>query len=65
MDAEEWQSVPEDPDPESDLGYELEELTVVESSVGSQYIFLPEHEVQLGDEEFIVVEEDSLWDLRR
>jgi len=65
MSSEEWKEVPTDPDPESDLGYEMEELTVVKSSTDSQLIFLPEHESQLGEEEFIVIHSDSLRDLRR
>lgn len=55
-----WQAVPEDPDPNQDLGYEMEELTVIESSVDSKYIFLPEHDSQFKSEEFIVVNEGSL-----
>ncbi len=65
MTSEEWKDVPTDPDWESDLGYEMEELTVVKSSTDSQLIFLPEHESQLGEEEFIVIHSDSLRDLRR
>jgi hypothetical protein len=65
MTSEEWEEVATDPDWESDLGYEMEELTVVKSSTDSQLIFLPEHESQLGEEEFIVVDSDSLRDLRR
>lgn len=55
-----WGDVPEDPDPNRDLGYEIEELTVIESSADARYIFLPEHDSQFRDEEFIVVDEASL-----
>lgn len=58
-----WETVPDDPDPEEDLGYEMEELTVIESATDSKYIFLPADESQLGDEEFIVAEGDVLCDL--
>lgn len=59
----EWKEVPEDPDPNTDLGYEIEELTVIESSADSQYIFLPEQDSQFKNEEFIVASEDSLRSL--
>jgi hypothetical protein len=58
-----WKALPEDPDPNQDLGYEMEELTVIESSVDSQLIFLPEHDSQFKSEEFIVVSEGSLRSL--
>ncbi|MFC6976844.1 hypothetical protein ACFQL1_22480 [Halomicroarcula sp. GCM10025709] len=58
-----WQEIPEDPDPNQDLGYEMEELTVIESSADSQLIFLPEHDSQFRSEEFIVVSEQSLRSL--
>ena len=60
MSDTEWQEVPEDPDPNQDLGYEIEELTVIESSADSQLIFLPEHDSQFKAEEFIVASESSL-----
>jgi len=65
MNAEEWQSVPDDPDPCSDLGYEMEELKVIESETNSQYIFLPEDEQHLDEEEFIIVHSDALCQLTR
>ena len=60
MNVEEWKSVSDDPDPRSDLGYEMEELKVIESAADSQFIFLPENEAHLDEEEFIIVDEDSL-----
>jgi len=60
MNVEEWKSVSDDPDPRSDLGYEMEELKVIESAADSQFIFLPENETHLDEEEFIIVDEDSL-----
>jgi hypothetical protein len=65
MTAEEWEGVPTHPDPESDLGYREEDLTVVESSTKSKLVFMPEREPQVGEEEFIVVAEESLRDIER
>ena len=62
---QEWERVSDDPDPETDLGYQMEELTVIESATDSKYIFLPADESQLGDEEFIVVGEQTLSELNR
>jgi len=61
----EWEQVPEDPDPHENLGYELEELTVIESETNDQYVFLPSEESHLLDEAFIVATADALVDLRR
>jgi hypothetical protein len=63
MNVEEWRSVPDDPDPCSDLGYEMEELKVIESATNAQFIFLPENERHLDAEEFIIVHGDSLCEL--
>lgn len=65
MNAEQWKDVPTDPDPETDLGYEAEELTVVQSSADSQVIVLPEDEAQIGKEEFIVIDEESFREIER
>ena len=61
----EWGAVPDDPHPEDHLGYEMEELTVIESATDSKYIFLPADESQLGEEEFIVVGEKTLTKLEQ
>lgn len=63
--SEEWEAVPDDPDPEANLGYRDEPLTVVRSATDSQFVFLPEHEPQVGEEEFIVATEGSLRDVER
>jgi hypothetical protein len=63
--AEEWKGLPTDPDPEADLGYRGEPLTVVESSTESKLVFMPEREPQVGEEEFIVVSEESLHAVER
>jgi hypothetical protein len=59
----EWEEVPEDPDPHENLGYEIEELTVIRSETDDQYVFLPAEESHLLEEAFIVATEDSLVDL--
>ena len=61
----EWEQVPEDPDPHENLGYELEELTVIKSETNDQYVFLPSEESHLLDEAFIVATADALVQLRR
>lgn len=60
-----WDQVPEDPDPHENLGYELEELTVIRSETNDQYVFLPGEESHLLEEAFIVASEDALVDLRQ
>ncbi|MFC6755528.1 MULTISPECIES: hypothetical protein [Haloarcula] len=61
----EWDQVPEDPDPHENLGYELEELTVIRSETNDQYVFLPAEESHLLEEAFIVAAEDALADLEQ
>lgn len=61
----EWDDVPDDPDPKENLGYELEELTVIRSETDGQYVFLPEEESHLNEEEFIVADPDALVDLEQ
>lgn len=61
----EWEQVPVDPDPHENLGYEIEELTVIESEANDQYVFLPAEESHLLEEEFIVATADVLVDLEQ
>ncbi|MBX0303072.1 hypothetical protein [Haloarcula salinisoli] len=61
----EWDLVPEDPDPHENLGYELEELTVIRSETNDQYVFLPAEESHLLEEAFIVATEDALVELKQ
>ncbi|MBV0923085.1 hypothetical protein KTS45_02635 [Halomicroarcula limicola] len=58
-----WDEVPDDPDPHENLGYELEELTVIQSETDDRYVFLPAEEDQLLEEAFIVADEDALVEL--
>jgi len=61
----EWEQVPEDPDPHENLGYELEELTVIRSETNDQYVFLPAEESHLLEEAFIVATADALSELKQ
>ncbi|WP_135302758.1 hypothetical protein [Haloarcula amylovorans] len=58
-----WDEVPDDPDPHENLGYELAELTVIQSETDDRYVFLPAEEDQLLEEAFIVADEDALVEL--
>lgn len=58
--ASNWQRVPEDPDPKQDLGYDIEDLTVVESPTESHVVFLPAEESHLDDEAFIIADTDAV-----
>ena len=51
-----WQEQPEDPDPKQDLGYDMEDLTVVRSPTDSHVVFLPPDESNLEDEAFIIAD---------
>ncbi|WP_254270965.1 hypothetical protein [Haloarcula marina] len=62
--SEEWDAVPDDPDPHENLGYELVDLTVIQSETDDKYVFLPAEESSLLEEAFIVAEADVLVDLR-
>ncbi|MBX0294048.1 hypothetical protein [Haloarcula nitratireducens] len=59
-----WDEVPDDPDPHENLGYELEELTVIQSETDDRYVFLPAEEDQLLEEAFIVADEEALVELK-
>lgn len=62
--AVDWTEMPSDPDLESDLGYELDELDVIETNNGSgQVLMLPTDEEDLREECFLVVQESSLVNL--
>lgn len=60
-----WQCVPEDPDPRQDLGYDIEDLTVITSPTESHVVFLPPTESHLEDEAFIVADADAVATPRR
>ncbi|MFW6384735.1 MAG: hypothetical protein ACOCY7_01215 [Halodesulfurarchaeum sp.] len=60
-----WTEAPLDPDPETDLGYKYDPLTVVHvDQDGEQYIFLPGEEDHLTDSEFIIADPDSVRSLK-
>lgn len=57
----EWARVSADPDLESDLGYELSELEVIEPDGGGDHVlFLPSEEDMLADEAFVIADPDSV-----
>lgn len=59
-----WEEVSSDPDPESDLGYEYQPLSVISvEEGGEQYICLPREEDHLTDAEFLVADANSVRDL--
>lgn len=62
--GEDWESVASNPDPNVDLGYELQSLTVI--PVGeddAQCMVLPEEDDHLADEEFMVANKGAICDL--
>ena len=60
-----WKHVPDDPDPEEDLGYELIDLDVVSTSDGGppRLLVLPQDENLLREQAFIVADESAVCDL--
>lgn len=63
LDGTEWADRPMDPDPHSDLDYELVNWEVVPNSVDDKQVFLPIEESMLRDEAFIVAEPEACCDL--
>lgn len=61
---ENWGKVAPNPDPESDMGYEYDPLTVIHVEEGGEkYIFLPGEDDHLSDSEFIVADPSSVCNL--
>jgi hypothetical protein len=60
-----WRRVPEDPDLERDLDYELEEWEVVRTreSGPDRLMFLPSDEEMLRDEAFVLADDDAVCNL--
>jgi len=59
-----WSSVPADPDPHADLGYDLLDLEVFEPENGTgEVVFLPAEEDLLREDAFIVAPERLVSDL--
>lgn len=60
--AEAWQDAPLDPDPNTDLDYEIKPLTIIKTSneEGGHYMILPGDEDQLTDDEFVVADPGSV-----
>lgn len=60
-----WWDVAEDPDPETDLDYELIDLDVIQTNANDrqQVLVLPTDEDLLREDAFMVVEESAIHDL--
>lgn len=59
-----WENVPTNPDPEQDLGYGTEPLTVINTPEwDGQVIFLPREECQLAEDEFLVADAETVASL--
>lgn len=61
---EAWEAVDVNPDPQTDLGYKHEPLTSIHVEEDEeQFIFLPEEDDHLTDEEFIIASPGSVREL--
>jgi hypothetical protein len=59
-----WERLPDDPDPERDLGYVRASLSVVRTENGKgHYLFLPEDEQDIRDEAFIIADDSAVREL--
>jgi hypothetical protein len=65
LSSTDWTDVSPDPDPSTDLEYDLIELDVIETDAGGrpQVLVLPEDENMLREDAFMVVEESGICDL--
>ena len=62
---EELESLPADPDPKRNLGYETTEWERFGTADNSgQLVFLPSEEEMLRRDAFVIVDQDDLTDLR-
>jgi hypothetical protein len=63
--GEAWESAASDPNPNTDLGYELRQLTVIELEErnGGTYMFLPGEADHLHDDEFLLATSGSVCQL--
>ena len=61
-----WRKLPPNPDPQEDLGYDLIELDFIPTSTsgGNEVLVLPTNEDMLREDAFMVVDRDSVADLR-
>ncbi|MFW5937791.1 MAG: hypothetical protein ACOCSN_02515 [Halanaeroarchaeum sp.] len=60
-----WNDAPEDPDPETDLGYEAVELDMIGTTADGSHrvLVLPTDEEMLADDAFMIVDEKTVQDL--
>lgn len=61
---ERWESLPTDPDPADDLGYETVELDVLTTSASDrQVILMPKDEALIEEDTFVVIADEDLCEL--
>lgn len=60
-----WWDAPSDPDPTADLEYDIIDLDIIKTSTNGrpQVLVLPTDEDLLREDAFMVVDEDSVYDL--
>lgn len=60
-----WRDAPSDPDPTADLEYDIIDLDIIKTSTNGrpQVLVLPTDEDLLREDAFMVVDEDSVYDL--
>lgn len=59
--TEAWEDAPADPDPNTDLDYEIKPLTFINTGDdGGHYMILPGEEDHLTEDEFIVADPGSV-----
>lgn len=63
MGRRDWEQLPENPDPRTDLGYDPLDLEVFETEVDEKLMILPRDEEMVGEDAFVVATADSLADL--
>ena len=65
LEETDWETVSDDPDPVSDLGYDIIDLDVVATSVEGrdQLLILPTDEDLLREDAFMVLDNSDICDL--
>lgn len=63
--TEDWWDIPLHPDPSDDLKYDLIDLDVIRTSTTGKpkILVLPTDETLLREDAFLIVDEDSIYDL--
>lgn len=65
LEKTDWRKVPDDPDPTTDLGYDIIDLDVVPTSVEGreQLLVLPTDEDLLREDAFMVIDKSDICNL--